>query len=243
MSDARDADLLFIPARTMSSLDLTLQELQRRTADPAWSKIVAGKTFQSPLAISDHYRLGPLLEHIPLARFFLVQTTTRDVIGAGMVGHFWWDGNPDSLPGGWSDAVRKLYLDFVTASKVNTRILLSAWLDKGHRGARLAERLVRGMLEAGGDEQAEYCVLPGLPTSRTRDRELAEMPFEEFARRTGPDGMPEDPWIGLHLRMGGGSSSTPTGLIDSCGNCAHWRTSELTSTSFPRLASVWSRRN
>jgi len=53
---------------------------------------------------------------------------------------------------------------------------------------------------------------------------MPEMPMAEYVQRTRPDGLPEDPWLRVHVRAGASIASMAPASMAVAGSLAQWRT-------------------
>ena len=61
------------------------------------------------------------------------------------------------------------------------------------------------------------CVRP------TRKVDHPHEPIEDYVRRTRPDGLPEDPWLRVHVRAGGRIVRAVPDSMTMAGTIAEWR--------------------
>jgi GNAT superfamily N-acetyltransferase len=103
-----------------------------------------------------------------------------------------------------------------------------AVVDPARQGEGLSALLIEGMRAAAARAGFPALIAPVRPTRKT---EFPLIPLERYARWTREDGLPFDPWIRLHARLG-------AELLDVCpasmtieGSVAEW--AEWTGLEFP----------
>jgi GNAT superfamily N-acetyltransferase len=102
------------------------------------------------------------------------------------------------LPGGIDDMlVRRFERGETDADVLSAAVAI---VDPGRRGEGLSALLVEGMRRLAGAHGLAALIAPVRPTWKER---FPLIPLEEYARWTRADGMPYDPWIRLHVRLGG----------------------------------------
>jgi len=111
-----------------------------------------------------------------------------------------WDGSDDDLPAGWDDQVQRSVRDHDEGRPANTlgamQIVVRADLrGAGHAGTMI--RVMRSAAEAAGYHALIACVRPTLKPRYPLTT------IQRYASWTRADGLPFDPWIRLHARLGG----------------------------------------
>lgn len=122
------------------------------------------------------------------------------VVASARAAPFSWDGSPWGLPEGWDEQFERTISDLRSAVPPNTLGALVIVVDPERRGERLGGAMIgalRACAELHGFRWLVACVRP-----TAMDR-YPLTPIERYAYWTRPDGLPFDPWIRLHVRMGG----------------------------------------
>jgi hypothetical protein len=143
---------------------------------------------------------GRLPEVFPHWQQLLLDDDDR-VVGKVNAIPFRWDGTDDDLPDrGW-DAVlergfgaRRRGIPATAVSLLEAR--LAPDLLGGGRSREMLEAMGARAVEAGMDD------LFG-PVRPTRKHEDPHAPMADYALATRADGLPADPWLRVHVRMGG----------------------------------------
>ncbi len=171
-------------------------------------------------------RWWPLLhERFPDFQLILHDPKTDIVLGRGCTIPVSWDGRPESLSGGVVDALEEGFSDGVTA---NVLCALVAVVDPPRHGQGLSGHIIGGMAEAAGRAGLECLIAPVRPTLKDR---YPLTPFEDYIRWTREDGLPFDPWMRLHARLGAEILAVAPRSLDISGSVPEWES--WTGMSFP----------
>ncbi|HET9496117.1 MAG TPA: GNAT family N-acetyltransferase [Chloroflexia bacterium] len=121
------------------------------------------------------------------------------VIAAGMTIPFLWDGDLATLPEGW-DAVLELGFAQLDAGLApNALSALSAVIRPGHQGQGISAEILKAMRRIGLERGFRSMVAPVRPTLKSL---YPLIPIEQYVTWTRPDGLPFDPWMRVHARLG-----------------------------------------
>lgn len=111
-----------------------------------------------------------------------------------------WDGTDDGLPSGWEDQVTRSVADHDAGRPPNTLGAMQIVVDPSLRGGGFAGTMVEAMKAAA--REAGYGAVIACVRPTWKDR-YPLIPIERYARWLREDGLPFDPWIRLHARLGG----------------------------------------
>jgi hypothetical protein len=156
-------------------------------------------------------------------QFVLYEPDTDVVLGEGCSIPIRWDGRTETLPEG----VHVLESGFAE-SRANVLCALMAVVDTRHQGRRLSSLIVGGMVDAASRAGFDCLIAPVRPTWKER---YPLTPIERYMRWTREDGLPFDPWIRLHHRLGAELLGAAPASMDIQGGVAEWE--EWTGMSFP----------
>ena len=121
------------------------------------------------------------------------------VIAGGMTIPFFWDGDPTTLPEGW-DAVLELGFEQLDAGIApNAMSALSAVIRPGHQGQGISTAILKAMRRIGVERGFQSMVAPVRPTLKSL---YPLIPIEQYILWMRPDGLPFDPWMRVHARLG-----------------------------------------
>ncbi len=124
------------------------------------------------------------------------------LIAHGITTRLNWDGNPDTLPRGWTGAVRASYEQTtIGAERPNTLIGLFIFAENAFREHGWAVEVAEQMKRLAAESQLQHLIIPlRLPTRY--EWQNARLPYEEFAFLKRDDGQYNDHWLRLHVRLG-----------------------------------------
>jgi hypothetical protein len=171
-------------------------------------------------------RWWPMLhERLPDFQLVLYDPEDDMVLGRGCTIPVAWGGRAETLSGGVVDA---LEAGFSERLSPNVLCALVAVVDPKQQGRRLSGHIIGGMAEAAGRAGLECLIAPVRPTWKER---YPLVPLEEYMRWTRDDGLPFDPWIRLHARLGAEIVGVAPRSLDIGGSVADWES--WTGMSFP----------
>lgn len=130
-----------------------------------------------------------------------------------------WDGTDDGLPTGWEDQVIRSAADFDAGRPPNTLGAMQIVVRPGLRGGGFSGTMVGAMqaaARAAGYRAVIACVRP------TWKERYPLIPIERYALWTRDDGLPFDPWIRLHARLGGRLVRASPESMTLRGSVADW---------------------
>jgi hypothetical protein len=156
-------------------------------------------------------------------QFVLYDPDTDTVLGEGCSIPIRWDGKTETLPEG----VHVLESGFAE-SKPNVLCALMAVVDARYQGQRLSGLIVAGMVAAASRAGFECLIAPVRPTWKER---YPLVPLAEYMHWKRADGLPFDPWIRLHTRLGAEILAIAERSLDIRGALAEWES--WTGMSFP----------
>jgi GNAT superfamily N-acetyltransferase len=113
---------------------------------------------------------------------------------------FRWSGNDEDLPDrGW-DAVMETAFNDAGAGAVPAISLLEARIAPDYQGSGLSARLLQAAIGNARRLGAGHLFGPVRPTGKPSE---PRTPMTEYVERTRGDGLPADPWLRTHVRIGG----------------------------------------
>ncbi len=133
----------------------------------------------------------------------------------------------DGLPGGVDDLLERRF-GGGTREEPDVLSALVAIVDRRRQGEGLSALVIEGMRRVAAEHGFGALIAPVRPTLKER---FPLIPLERYAKWQREDGLPWDPWIRLHARLG-------AELLDVCphsmrvsGTVAEWE--EWTGLAFP----------
>ena len=139
-----------------------------------------------------------------------------------------WDGTDADLPDSWDEQVLRSAAD-VDAGRAPTALgAMLIVVGRGRRGSGLSGVMLGAMQAAGRAARYRAVIACVRPTEKHR---YPLTPIQRYADWTRPDGLPFDPWIRLHVRLGGRIVRAAPHSMRIRGSVADWET--WTGLSFP----------
>jgi GNAT superfamily N-acetyltransferase len=143
-----------------------------------------------------------------------------------------WDGTVAGLPAGIDGAIDGAVALFEGGGQPNTLSALAIEIPPEHQGGGLARRMIGGMRDIAGAHEFSNLIAPLRPTWKER---YPLTPIERYAAWTRYDGLPFDPWIRLHVRLGAEILQPVPQSLRITGTVGEWE--EWTETAFPESGS------
>lgn len=143
------------------------------------------------------------------------------VIGFGHSAPIPWDGTPADLPDqGWDDVLGRAVRAHLDPRPTPAVAAFEIRVLPQLRGRGLSRLLVAAMRDNARLRGHTDLVAPVRPTAK--DAEPAT-PMEEYARRIRDDGLPMDPWLRVHARLGATIVKVCPASMAIAGSLKQWR--------------------
>ena len=139
---------------------------------------------------------GALIPRFAHVQVLVCDKGTDRAVARGRTIPFRWDGSLDDLPHG-IDAVGLRAID--DTRPPNALSALAAEVTPDHQGRGLSAVVIQAMAAAAGNVGLATLVAPVRPSLKDR---YPLTPIERYVRWTRPDGLPFDPWMRVHARLG-----------------------------------------
>lgn len=127
---------------------------------------------------------------------------------------------PELPPNGWDGVIRWSWLDQVADRPPTHLSALEITVAPAARGTGLAVRMLDALRDSARGRGLQGYVAPVRP-SRKHLEPAVDM--ASYAARTREDGLPEDPWLRLHVRAGGRIVGVCPTSMTIAGTLAQWR--------------------
>ncbi len=101
---------------------------------------------------------------------------------------------------GWDQVVAWAVEDKIDDREVDTVCALEIYVHPDHRGVGLSRLLLTKLRDNARSMGFKSLVAPVRPPTKAN---YPEMDMGSFISRVGLDGLPEDPWLRTHVRLGG----------------------------------------
>jgi GNAT superfamily N-acetyltransferase len=166
-------------------------------------------------------RWASLYEDFPEFQLALLDEEADTVVGKGNTIPIPWDGREETLTGGVTEALE-------LEESPNVLCALVAVVDPARQGQGLSGLVIEGMRRVAAAAGLECLIAPVRPTWKDR---YPLTPFERYIRWNREDGLPFDPWIRLHHRLGAEMLRVAPRSLDVRGTVAEWE--QWTGMAFP----------
>jgi GNAT superfamily N-acetyltransferase len=151
-----------------------------------------------------------------------------EVVGLGNSIPLFWDGDVEHLPEGFDAVLQASVRQHAEGRAPNTLSALQAAAAVKHRGRGLSGLLIQAMRTVAGAHGFEHLIAPVRPTWKDR---YPLVPIERYMTWRRDDGLPFDPWLRLHERLGGRMLAPSPGSTRITGTVAEWES--WTGMAFP----------
>jgi hypothetical protein len=139
-----------------------------------------------------------------------------------------WDGTVAGLPAGIDDALDGAVRLFEEGGEPTALTALAIEIPPVHQGGGLSRTMIGAMRDIAAGQGFDSLLAPLRPTWKER---YPLTPIEHYAAWTREDGLPFDPWIRLHVRLGAEILKPVPQSLRITGAVAEWE--EWTETPFP----------
>jgi hypothetical protein len=166
--------------------------------DAVWPHFVtqssSPKSHALPFSWFGIYDLWPHLQ------FVLLDPVDGEIVAACNALTLAWDGAAEELPDtGWNWAMHQARKDFEAGRTPTMGCGLSVTISPKRRGQRLSGVSLRAMKQLIEETGVKRFFVPVRPTTKSR---YPITPMGVFCRWTNAEGLPLDPWMRAHARLG-----------------------------------------
>jgi len=131
-----------------------------------------------------------------------------------------WQGDLTDLPDdGWDWALQRAVADWETWDAPRIQCALSITLAPEYRGKGYGGHMIQAMKSLGGAHGFDHLIAPVRPSLK---QQYPLVPMESYARWRNSDGLPFDPWLRVHARLGGEIMSVCHKSMQISGTIADW---------------------
>jgi GNAT superfamily N-acetyltransferase len=127
-----------------------------------------------------------------------------------------WDGTVEDLPGGFTDSLARSVTASEAGIEPDTFVLMAAAVRNDEQGKGHAGRVITAVKEQALARGLKRMIAPVRPTAKSQ---YPLIDIAEFMTWTRDDGLPLDPWLRTHVRLGATllapapASQTMTGTV------------------------------
>ena len=141
-----------------------------------------------------------LYQTFPEFQFALLETGTDNAIAVGSSIPLAWNDNPGDLPdNGWDWALEQGFKDYAARRTPNIQCALSITVSQKYRGKGISVQAVQTLKEIGEAHGFHTMIAPVRPSFKSL---YPLTPMERYIQWRNDDGLPFDPWIRVHVRLG-----------------------------------------
>lgn len=171
--------------------------------------------------------IGPVRESFAALDIALVDA--EDVpVAAGWGVPIRWSGEVVDLPSGYTDSLRRSIDLRAESRQPDTFVICAGVVHPGHKGTGMATSLIRALKDLAACEGLTRVIAPLRPTLKHR---YPLTDIGQYATWTRDDGLPFDPWLRLHVRMGARFLSVAPRSQTMTGTVVEWES--WTNMAFP----------
>jgi GNAT superfamily N-acetyltransferase len=136
----------------------------------------------------------------PHFQFALLDAQDDSLVAAGNFLALAWDDDAKQLPDdGWNWVMYQAKQDYLAGKTPTIASALSITVDPARRGQNLSRTMVSAMRDLARQAGFRRLIAPVRPTWKPR---YPLTPMTEFIRWTTAEGLPLDPWMRVHARLG-----------------------------------------
>jgi GNAT superfamily N-acetyltransferase len=177
--------------------------------------------------VSNRY-WGSLYDVYREFQLVLYDETGDAVLGEGNTIPCFWDETVEGLPAGIDEVIGSGFPTGGGPVEGNNLSALNIRIVPGHEGKGYSKLLLQAMRELAGARGFANVIAPVLPNWKHR---YPLIPIEEYAHWQRDDGLPFDPWIRVHHRLGADLLRVAPRSRLVSGTVAEWE--EWTGLEFP----------
>jgi hypothetical protein len=197
-----------------------LERAQEPLLEAGWPRF----TFASPSSLAHSPRL---MREFADYQILLLDHEDR-LLGAGQSVPFRWDGRPAGLPGGWDEVLTQAMADRDAGRAPTAAAGLGVTVAVEARGRGLSQSILGGMRDVAAAHGLGDLVVPVRPSHKSA---YPLTPMDRYLAWTLLDGQPFDPWLRVHVRLGGEVIGICPASMVITGTVAEWE--EWTGLPFP----------
>jgi GNAT superfamily N-acetyltransferase len=169
-----------------------------------------------------------LYEELREFQFVLYDEDEDMVVAEGHTIPLAWDGTAEGLPAGIDGLVEDAFRLLEEGGEPTALSALAIEIRATAQGRGLSRSMIEAMGGIAREHGFSELVAPLRPSWKER---YPLTPIERYARWTREDGLPFDPWIRTHARLGGEILRPEPRSLRISGTVAEWE--EWTETAFP----------
>jgi GNAT superfamily N-acetyltransferase len=150
------------------------------------------------------------------------------LIAIGQTVPFEWNGDPDDLPVRMAGIMDRAVKTYRARRTPNALSALAAVVAPDHQGRGLSAEILRSMRSLARENGLNYLVAPVRPTLKSA---YPLAPLERYVKWEREDGLPLDPWLRVHRKLGAEFLRVMPESLVVTGSVPDWE--EWTKMAFP----------
>lgn len=158
------------------------------------------------------------LEYFRDWEFYLISEERRLIAGCWGV-PIAWNGTVADLPGGFTASLARSVEEYEAGIVPNTFVLMAAAVRNDEQGRGHSGRVITAVRERAVTGGLPQVIAPVRPTLKSS---YPLIPIEHFMQWTREDGLPLDPWIRTHVRLGASILAPAPHSQTMTGTVAEW---------------------
>jgi GNAT superfamily N-acetyltransferase len=167
--------------------------------------------------VDEHW--NGLTRHFPECQLYLLDDQSDEMVGVGNTVPVVWDGTADGLPVGLDDVLIAAIGQRESQPPPTTLCALQAAVMPGHQGTGLSRVIIGAMREVAVRLGLSDLIAPVRPNQKPL---YPLTPIERYIQWRRPDGLPQDPWLRVHARLGAEIVKVANPSMTIQGTVAEW---------------------
>jgi GNAT superfamily N-acetyltransferase len=143
----------------------------------------------------------------------------ENILAVGNSIPIFWDGTLEGLPSGWEGAFEKEALGYEKRIKPNALSALAIVVDPKFQGKGLSNIAIKAVKDTAKKNGLNDFIVPLRPSLKSR---YPLIPIEKYIEWKNDDGLPFDPWLRTHYKVGGRILKIATKSMTIRGTIAEW---------------------
>ena len=169
-----------------------------------------------------------LYEVFPEFQYVLYDEEAGEVVAEGHSLPLTWDGSADGLPAGIDGAMPAAFDLREAGGEADTLCAMAIEIPPRHQRQGLSRTMIDGMARIASDHGLHDLIAPVRPSAKER---YPLTPIERYASWRREDGLPFDPWMRVHARLGAEIVRPEPRSLYIEGSVAEWEA--WTAMAFP----------
>ena len=168
------------------------EKIQNEVTSELWPEFI----FHDPVSNANWHKLFELFPEFQISLM-----SNYEVIGIANCIPYYWNKSFEKLPDrGWDWVFGKGINDKLNKIRANTLNGLQIAVSKKHQGKGISSLVLKEMISLARDNGFKYVTTPVRPVLKS---EYPLTSIDNYIKWRREDGLPFDPWLRVHVRLGG----------------------------------------